>query len=86
MTNYTRLATCASAGSNLAVKMLREGAHSPECPHPGIHLGPDSSFEQRRAFEWAFLRTVFEKADDKELAAYCQGKIDDLIKNEFEAA
>jgi hypothetical protein len=89
-TNYTRIATCAATGSNLAVKMFRDGTMSPgdtkECPHPGEHLGPDSTFEQRRAFEWAFLRVVFEKAGDEKTSAYCQSKIAALIKDEFKEA
>jgi hypothetical protein len=59
VTNFQSLSTCAAAGANLAVTHHQDGTGL-GCDvrrkgHPAAHLDPGATWEQRRAFDWAYL-------------------------------
>lgn len=74
MTNYTRIGTCAATGENVAIAARQK---NPEMPVPDFdareYLGPDSSWDQRRAFEWGVLAITLPSHAD-----YCHQRIAEL--------
>jgi len=86
MTNYQSISTCACIGENLAVRLPADWLSgrvdmpllsTAEVDH---HLGGNSSWEQRRAFEWGLLARVFQRNGDPNTARYCFERIELLKK------
>ena len=79
MTNYQRIATCACIGGNFAVRLpfVLGRVEMPllSTAEVDLHLGGESSWEQRRAFEWGLLGGVFRRNGDDETAAYCEQRV-----------
>jgi len=86
MTNYQSISTCACISENLAERLPADWLSgrvdmpllsTAEVDH---HLGGDSSWEQRRAFEWGLLGRVFQRNGDSNTARYCFERIGLLKK------
>lgn len=82
MTNYQAVATCACIGGNLAVRLpvVLDRVEMPllSTADVDLHLGGNSSWEQRRAFEWGLLAGVSRRNGDDATAIYCEGRITQL--------
>lgn len=82
MTNYQRISTCACIGENLAVRlpMVLDRVEMPmlSTADVDLHLGGDSSWEQRRAFEWGLLGKVSRRNGDEATAIYCEKRVTQL--------
>ena len=72
-TNYTRLATCASAGENEAIRLRNAGQPMVVLGPSDAWVGPNASLAQKAVYEWAFLAVAY--ADDAETVAYCRSRI-----------
>lgn len=84
MTNYQSIATCACIGENLAYR-LPLALGNVQLPTLSVaeierHLGPATSWEQRRAFEWGLLAVAFRRSGDAERSDYCHGRVAALKK------
>jgi hypothetical protein len=79
VTNYSRIATCACIGENLAVSLpvVLDRVEMPllSTAEVDLHLGGESSWEQRRAFEWGLIGGVARRNGDEACAAYCTERI-----------
>jgi len=79
MTNYSRIATCACIGENLAVRLpvVLGRVEMPLLSTAEVDLcvGRESSWEQRRAFEWGLIGGVARRNGDEACAAYCADRI-----------
>lgn len=59
MTNYTSTTRCACIGEEVGrTQPMVMGRVYVAALNPEEHLGPGTSFEQRRAFEWGYLGAV----------------------------
>ena len=86
-TNYTALATCAAIGSNFAIS-LPATLGRVEIPllstvEVQLHLGGNADWEQRRAFEWGKLATVFHRNGDEATADYCWSRVRNLVERDL---
>lgn len=75
MTNYMTIKACASAGRNAEAADAAKGLGATGLARPADHIGEDSGFWQRRAFDWGFLAARLERDGDHAKAAYCAAKI-----------
>lgn len=79
MTNYQRVGTCACIGGNFAARLpiVLDRVEMPLLSKAEVdfHLGGESSWEQRRAFEWGLLGGVSRRNGDDETAAYCEQRV-----------
>lgn len=79
MTNYTALSTCSATGSNVAYTLpVEDGRVRHAVVNPAEYLGPNSAYEQRRAFEWGYLGAIAERNGDIATAEYCYNRVQDL--------
>lgn len=82
MTNYQRISTCACIGENLAARLpidlVRVEVPLLSTAEVDLHLGGDSSWEQRRAFEWGLLGRVARRNSDEATAIYCEKRVTQL--------
>lgn len=81
-TNYTAITTCACIGENLAWSLPEVNG---VVEHPTFstaevdqRVGSDSSWEQRRAFEWGLLGGLFRRSGDTARADYCVTRVTEL--------
>jgi hypothetical protein len=85
-TNYTPLATCAAAGENLVSALpVENGRVYMPTVNAAEQLGPYTTWEQRRAFEWGLLGYVSYVNGEMETYEYCQSRIRQL-KDSFKAS
>jgi hypothetical protein len=86
VTNYRSVSTCACIGENLAVQLsvVLDRVEMPllSTADVNLHLGGDSSWNQRRAFEWGLLAGVSRRNHEDEIAHYCGSRIT-LLKENF---
>lgn len=81
MTNYTNLGTCASTGSTYAYQIpVIDGRVRVEPQNIDFCLGGNTSWEQRRAFEWGYLGAIATMNGDEAEASYCARRLADLRK------
>ncbi len=81
MTNYTALETCASTGSTYACQLpVEDGLVRFEPQDISLCLGGNTSWEQRRAFEWGYLGAIARRNGDDTTVAYCASRITALQK------
>ena len=82
MANYTAIRTCSAIGSNFAITLPIEHGivRLPFLSRAEVdfHLGGDTDFKQRRAFEWGLLGTVHRRNGDDATAKYCFDRIERL--------
>ena len=84
MTNYQLISTCACIGENFAARLpiVLGRVEMPllSTAEVALHLGGDSSWEQRRAFEWGLLGAISRRNGDEETADYCGDRVVQLKK------
>lgn len=82
MTNYQAIATCACIGGNFAVRLpiVLGRVEMPllSTAEVDLHLGGESSWEQRRAFEWGLLGGISRRNGEDATARYCDDRVTQL--------
>ena len=82
MANYTAIRTCACVGENFAVTLPRVLGlvRLPMLSRADVelHLGGDTDWDQRRAFEWGLIGGVSRRNGDEATATYCAERIASL--------
>lgn len=83
VTNYTAIRTCACIGENFAITLPCEDGivRMPLLSRADVefHLGGNTSWDQRLAFEWGLLGVVHRRSGDTVTAAYCEGRVASLV-------
>ncbi len=81
-TNYTSISTCSCIGENFAITLPIENGRVrvPMLSTADVdaRVGGDSSFEQRRAFEWGMLGVISRRNGEEQDAAYCFCRVQEL--------
>jgi hypothetical protein len=79
MTNYTAINTCSCIGENFAITLpLVDGiVRMPLLSRSEVdfHLGGNTDWKQRLAFEWGLLGTIHRRNGDDATAAYCDDRV-----------
>jgi hypothetical protein len=82
MANYTAIGTCAAIGENFAITLPLEAGlvRMPFLSSADVefHLGGDTDWDQRRAFEWGLLGCISRRNGDEATAAYCASRVASL--------
>lgn len=82
-TNTISIADCVAIGESTALNLFEAGVLPRggvmAAPAPDEFIGADGSWEQRRAFELSFLRTVFARRGDVSFPAYCTEQINGFL-------
>ena len=82
-TNYTAINTCACIGENYAYSLpIEDGiVRMPLLSRAAVefHLGGNTDWDQRLAFEWGLLGTIHRRSGDEATARYCSDRIKGII-------